>query len=499
MNLYPAIFSRKFLLPVLLLFVAIFIYSLWQRPPDIDDAWIGVDAYTLAKDGYVHTDLMQGINGQEELFVVHHKLLNLHGALFIKTFGFSLYSLKSVSLLYFLIFLGLFYLYTVRWKRIFDTNDLLFSLVLLFAFPWILKYAFLYRPEIMMMTFGFVGFIFLEKYLNTTPNKPWILFVSGVFFGLTMAVHLNGLILASAAFLLLVWNKKYLPVILYGFGVMLAFLIYLYDYTGPDYVDLWMLQFFNAPYLDSLDSGPAWLKPLFNLLGEHMRYFHNFKIIVFSVFLIVSMLLGFKFVYHKEKTMTQFAILVAIMTGVLAVHKSRQYFLLNFPYLIILITLIIRGLKENQISSFRFGKPVGIRSLLLFLLMIFLVSSTFFNIDFSRKKFSTEQNRELAIKYAEGMESTMHVVAPMSFFFDEVEHFKSIQSDLAFIQLQKMDSTVYGEGFLQKAASFDADLIMVEPYYQPMLGIDHLKKGDIIAGYEVIDKTGHSLVFKRLH
>lgn len=92
----------------------------------------------------------------------------------------------------------------------------------------------------------------------------------------------------------------------------------------------------------------------------------------------------------------------------------------------------------------------------------------------------------------------MNVVAPMSFFFDEVEHFKSIQSDLCYIQLQKMDSTVFGEGILQKAATFDAELIMVEPYYQPMLGIDHLNIGDVLADYEVIDKTNHSLVFKRL-
>ena len=134
MNLYPTILSRRFLLPVLVFFVAVFLYSLWGRPPDIDDAWIGVDAYTLARDGRVHTDLMAGINGQEEFFVVHHKLLNLQGAAFIKIFGFSLYTLKSVSLLYFLFFLTLFGFYTTKWKKRFDHTDLLFALVLLFAF-----------------------------------------------------------------------------------------------------------------------------------------------------------------------------------------------------------------------------------------------------------------------------------------------------------------------------------------------------------------------------
>ena len=131
MNLLSIFFSKQFLIPTLFILAAIFLYSLWERSPDIDDAWIGVDAYTLAKDGYVHNDLMRGINKQEELFVVHHKLLNLHGALFIKSVGFSLYTLKSVSLVYFLLFIFLFYFYSVRWKRLFKRNDFLFSMVII--------------------------------------------------------------------------------------------------------------------------------------------------------------------------------------------------------------------------------------------------------------------------------------------------------------------------------------------------------------------------------
>ena len=86
----------------------------------------------------------------------------------------------------------------------------------------------------------------------------------------------------------------------------------------------------------------------------------------------------------------------------------------------------------------------------------------------------------------------------MIFIFNEIENSQRIQCDLCYIQLQKMDSSVYGEGFLRKAATFDAELIMVEPYYQPKLGIDHFSVGDTVAGYLVIDKTDHSLVFKRL-
>ena len=168
MNLLAGFLSRRFLLPLFLIILVIFIYSLWDRSADIDDAWIGEYAYWLAEEGYVHSELMRGINLQEELFVVHHKLFSFHGALFIRIFGFSLYSLKAVSLVYFLVFVILFYFYTVRWKRLFSKDDLLFALFLIFIFPLIFKFSFLYRPEIMMMTFGFSGYILLEKYIESS-------------------------------------------------------------------------------------------------------------------------------------------------------------------------------------------------------------------------------------------------------------------------------------------------------------------------------------------
>lgn len=68
----------------------LYVYSLWQRQPDVDDAWIGEHAYWLVKNGFVKSDLMYGITSQEIRQIVHHKLFTLNGALFVKTFGFSL-------------------------------------------------------------------------------------------------------------------------------------------------------------------------------------------------------------------------------------------------------------------------------------------------------------------------------------------------------------------------------------------------------------------------
>lgn len=497
MNLLSVILFRKYLLPAFIILLLIFLYSLWGRIPDIDDAWIGVDAYTLAVDGHVHTELMRGINNQEELFVVHHKLLNLQGAFFIRLFGFSLYTLKAISLLYFLVFICLFYLYTVRWKLFFNKDDLLFSFILIIAFPWIFKYSFLYRPEIMMMTYGFVGYILLEKYLEPSGNRIWQLFLAGIFFGLTMATHLNGLILVTSAFFLLLWNRKFFAIPVYGFGVLLAFMIYFYDFTGLSYFELWRHQFFDAPYLDSMSIGPFWLKPVFNLLNEHMRYFHNLKIIVFSVFMFFTLITGFRFLYDNYTNLTRFAILVVIITGIFAMHKSRQYILLNFPYLLMLIVLTFKAIREGKIKKYRIGNLKWITNLLVILFIIFVTVSSYYNVDMAIKKFSADQNRELALKYAGSKESNMNIVAPMTFIFNEINNFNQIQGDLCYVQLQKLDSTVYGEGFLKKANDFNRELIMISSNYQELLGISTYNKGDDFENYLVIDKNEEMIVFKR--
>ena len=490
-------YQRKYLLPVISVLILLFIYSLWGRIPDSDDAWIGEYTYWFAKDGYTHSELMRGVTHQEDLLVVHHKLFSFNGVFVIKTFGFSLYGLKAVGLFYFLVFLLLFYLYARKWKKIFDRNDCLFALVILFSFPWIFRFAFIYRPETMMMALGFAGFILLQKYLDDKNSAAWQLLLSGMFFGWAMAAHLNGLILVTAGGVLLLWNKKYFSLLTYGFGVLLAFSVYFYDLTSIQALELWKEQFFHSPSLDGINTNVLLLKPFYNLMNEHMRYFHNPKIIVFSVFMLITLITGFKYLYRHHTNLTRFALLVAIITGMLAMHKTRRYMLLDFPYLVMLITLTFKALKEKKIIRFRLNRPKLVKSILLFSLAVFLLVSTFYNILLSVQKFSPEQNRTLAEKYARGNEKNMKIVAPMTFIFNEIEHFDQIQADVCYVELQKSDSTVYGEGFLEKAYEFDRDLLMISPFFQQKLGINTYQIGDNFKHYRVIDKNEKMIILKR--
>lgn len=501
MNILSRYLISKYLKPLLFLLFALYVYSLWGRIPDIDDGWIGELSYWLAEDGVVRSELMRGVTLQEEKFVVSNKLFVLLGALSIDTFGFSLYSLKSVSLVFLIVFIGLFSQYTLKWKKLFNQEDLLLALIILFAFYWIFKYSFLFRPEMMLMTFGFGAYILLEKYLESGKGKISYLLLAGFLFGITMSAHLNGLILAAAAAGLLIWNKKYVSVVWLGLAALVGFLPYFYDMTTLADLELWRHQFFDSPSLDSLEKGPFWLKPIFNLLKEHMRYFHNLEIIGFSVFMLITLLVGFKYLFKTHSNISRFALLVAVFTALIAMHKSRQYILLNFPYLLIIIVLTFKSLKENTNLSWPVSKENQksiFQKVLFLLLIVFLTISTIFNYQLALQKFNPEQNRILAEKYAGNESSKMNIIAPMTFIFNEIENFNRIQGEICFIELQKADKSIIGEGFLEKANEFDIDLIMLSPFYQNILGVSDFETGVEKKGFQVIDKTDQLLVFKRL-
>ena len=430
--------------------------------------------------------------------MVNLKLFVLNGALFTRIFGFSLYSLKAVSLFWFVLFILLFGLYTTRWQKIFSKYDLLLAMIVLFSFHEMFKYSFIFRPEVMMMTLGFAGFIQLQAFLKRDGGKNGYLYAFGFLFGLTAAVHLNGIIFIAAAIVLLIWDKKFEAVVWFTLAVLPGFSLFFYDMTSASDFSLWKHQFFESPSLDGLNQDTGILKPVFNLFNEHQRYFHDDRVLGFTVFMLLAVLSGFGFVYRKHTNLFRFALLVAIFTGMFAMHKSKHYLLLNFPYLLLLTTLSVKAVKEGKIKTYLFGRPQFISSALATLFFVYLLSANYFNAQLAFEKFSPEENRERAIQYSGQEKGEMNIVAPMSFIFNEIEQFNRIQGVLCYIELQKSDPGIYGVGFLRKAATFNTDLIVVPPYYQTKLGINLLNTGDVIGNYQIIDKTAYALVFKRL-
>jgi len=478
--------------------IILYIYSLWGRIPDVDGAWIGENAYWLAKLGYAKSELMRGITSQDTLTIIHHKLFNLLGALLIKLFGFSIYTLKSISLFFYITLIFLSYQYSVKSTSLLSKKEWALFFVLMSYFPWAFKFSFVYRPEIMITTLGFAAYILLEKTINDKDKRFAPAWFAGILIGLAIATHLNGLVFAASGLFLLIWNNQYKKLLPYSVGVLMAFSIYFYDYFQPGYFSFWYYQFFNSPTVMSAHEFPFLLEPLINILSEHLRYFHDPEIIVFTIFMLFNLTISFRFLYRKHKILTQFTMLMFVFTAMLTIHDTRKYILMNLPFILLSTVLAMKALREGEFSHFYFNvKQKTVYGISFSLMIIYLAVSLGYNIRYSVKKFSPNQNREISIRYAGTNTKEMNIVAPMAFIFNEIEQYNQIQGEVCYTEFLKADSTLTGVKFLEKAESFNNVLLIVTPYFQKLLAIDGYLKGENYGDFTVIDKNDKFVVLKK--
>jgi hypothetical protein len=478
----------------------LYLYSLWGRMPDIDDAWIGEHAYWQALLGHARSNLMTGITMQEDFLLVHHKLLTLQGAAFIKMFGFSLYTLKSISLLYFAIFITVFYLYTVRFKKIFDNSDFLIASILLISFPWVFKYSFHFRPEIMVMTYTFISFILLEKVVKNSHAGLYAV-IAGLLSGLAAATHLNGIIAMGAGLLFLVVRGGKLPAVVFAAGALAGFSVYFYDFSPEHGFSYWWYQFSESPALDQPAHVHILLQPFMNLLNEHMRFFHDPKIAIFSIFTVVTLVGGSKYLYKKHPDLVWYTLLLVLLTAMISVFKTRKYILIYFPFLVIMLTLTIRGFIDNKDMMWHWLRDAvyrNYRRAILLLAVIYLAAGIFYNGRMALQKFSRNDYRELTSRYLPGDQSEKRIIAPMTFIFNEIPYYKSIQGQDSYTEMQETDAGITGEGFLQKASTFDTDHIILTPYFIKKLGLEGLTTGKSFGSYRVVDKNDNYLILTRI-
>jgi len=485
---------------LLLATILLFLYSLINRPPDDDDAWFGEHAYSQSKLGFVKSELMNGITYMNDRFLCHHKLLTLQGAFLINIFGFSVYTFKIISLIYLSIFIILFYFHTYI-KR-FTPLEFWLSLLLFFANNLIFNWSFTFRPEIAVMTLGFISYLFIVKVLNNNQRSYLFAGLGGLFAGLCVSTHLNGLIFPIAGVLLLLWNKKYFQSIVFGFSTIPTILIYFYDFTSKFNLKFWLYQLNNTPSHDRLSDLPFGVSYLMNLLNEHMRFFHSPIEISFSILFIVVFIIAFKHL-KTHLNMMRYLFILIIFIAVFSLHKTSKYIILYLPYLIILTTLSLKHIFSKDNSDTIFFKKINFKIVKLFtltILAIYLIVNTFFNIQVAKKKWSTDENKYLVRTYINENTNKCRIVAPMTFIFNEIDCFKSIQCELCYSEMQKSDKTIYGKGFLNRTNFFKIDYIILSEHFIGIFRMDSISDSEIAASnFQVLLKRKDLMVLKKLN
>lgn len=459
---------------ILILNVLMYLFGLWHRSPDIDDAWIGEPVYWMSKVGYAKSELMHGITSQEVRLLVHHKLFSLNGLVAVKLFGFSLYSLKAVSLVWLLVFCIIFYHYI---RKKFGKDLALFILMLFTVNAFVFQYSFVFRPEIMVMTLGFISWIFLERHIKHIGLPKINALLAGLFAGLSASGHLNGLIFIGAGGLLLFWNRRWSGTFLFAMASLAGFALYFYDFSAEFGFKFWMMQIDNSPALFHSTVLPESLSFITKLLKEHLRFFHSPREIALSVLVIFILFSGFKLMYKVLKQEMRYLLLLAILLALLAVHTTGKYMLLYLPHLLIMAGLALQKLylfrKKNypvigRLSS-RQAWPWA-----LFLGLIYLSVNIGWNVTTIIDKWDTDSNRELTFKFAPSDAAELKVVAPMYFIFNEIENYSRIQADLSFGDMEKAGLDISGPEFFDLMEDYDIDMLFLTPEYVERFGISHL-------------------------
>lgn len=459
--------NTNILLALLSVGVLLFLYSLYQRMPHIDDAWIGEQIYWLNEEGIIKNILMKNYADNQNGLMVYHKAFVYNGLWLIKLFGFSLPVIKSVSLIYLIVFFGGFYYYLVVIHKIIKPWQYLWVVLLLIIEPHIFEFAFVYRPEIMLMTTGFFAYIFIEQSTLLKSRRIKFVLLAAFFSGLSVLVHLNGLIFVFAGGFIFLYKKKFKYLILFLLINTLFVYIYFSHFESFEEFTMW----YN--HMISYDTGKSTdgfsLATIINLLlkisSEHLRYLHGPKEIFLSLFLITTLIFGYKTVKRKLPLVIPFMFVLIFCIGLLSPSKTAKYLILLIPFFAIIALLVIIDVwKMDNQKMVIIPRTFVAQSIFISLVALIIVSFSY-NSQLAVNKFNSNKHKAISDRFVNKPINETRIMAPMVYIFDEIKYYKEIISLMSFNERAKTNPDIMSSNFFTIAEDENIDYIFIDNYY----------------------------------
>lgn len=464
----------------------LYVISLFFREANVDDAWIGEQVYWLNKDGQVKNVLMKNYYHNESGLKIYHKGFVFAGLLMVKSFGFSLMSLKSLSLAMLIIFLAVFYYYLVIYKHYVKPKYFLFILFLILLEGHIYEYSFVFRPELMLMLFGFISFMFMEFYLNGSKYKNIFAFISILFASASLLIHLNGIIIIIATSVLLIRNKKIKPLIVLALGSLIALAFNFWHLESLNDFTLWLQHMLNYQSNNtSTDYYSKIISLLMNPVNEQMRYLHSPKEVILSLILLVSVFAEYSLGKNKDKNLLAFLFSLIISLTIISPSKSAKYLIPLIPFISILfiknIILYWRVKEDKVIIPHKF-----ISSSLSVILILFVCISIIYDVSFSFKKNETEKYSQISEDIIGNSSAKSSILAPMTFIFEEMDNYKEIVGLMSYNERAKTEEGFYSYDFFKRAEKEGFNYIILNENYINKFGLKNLLAKNNSGNYTTI-------------
>ncbi|HRY31888.1 MAG TPA: hypothetical protein P5531_02860 [Bacteroidales bacterium] len=489
-----SLLKTSFLWTVLGVYGLFFLLTLYHRFIQIDENWFGEQAYWLAHEGVVRLKSMPGILGFENQMFLYHKLLVWMGAVLVTLTGWSVFPFKFITLACYLGFFIVFYRFRKENNHSISQQEWLLAVTLLVMIPIMLQQSFTFRPEVFVMTLGFVSFFFLDRYLRMNRKRDVI--PAGIFSGLAFLMTLNGLIFPVAGAVMLLIYRKYRAFLLFSAAAGLISAFFLIDMLQAGRWEIFLYQLnhwptrkFGENYLAS-GMGSFVLNKLLNLASEHQRFFWSDRVMAFSALFWLAYIFNFKYLWRNYKAILIYTTLLILLLNLTGSHIAERYLVFYYPFMA-LITAI--GILRTEGRAIKYLKYAYI---LLLILNIVSLAKQF--------QFVFRENEDAATIHHEiiGRIPEQHpcVFAPWKFIFNEIDNCRVISYQaLQYYQddipeklsqdavLSLLEGT-YGVGYL----ILDADIRRDETH-----AYDWFRKDTVSAGrLELLFDYGQYRVFR---
>ena len=381
--------------------------TLIERRENYDDAWFGELAYFLATEGVIRSDLFADMLGWEEQVLMTHKLLVVLTALWIKIWGFSLWTVKTVALPFLALQVFLFYRYC--------RQSWMLCALLYLTCGVIVRYTFVSRPEIAMAALGFLSWQNLQQFRENGGIR-WLL-LAGVSAGATALFHLQGAVFMSAGAVWLLWARQFRGGAIYSAVAFATFLLYFTDVVYYDAWDAYFFQIANDPATTALRS---FSEKLFNLAEIPKIMVHSGGETPLSLVMLGCLFLRWKSKLHASD-LEKYLLVLALCFAVLANRMVHEYLILFVPFMIAFSAETLYRVASARGSGDAAIFPKTVRWMNV-LVILYLVASVFYEGKLVFRNLQAEALSDRNAKLAQIVgDAPATVIAPQSFIFGNIE------------------------------------------------------------------------------
>lgn len=456
-----------------LLFIGcLLLFGLYQvdKNARVDDNALGENLYFLLKEGVIRSEMMRGYGGLslEVHQTISHKLFLYLAYPFVALTGWSLLALHLFSILCFALLL------LVLWKHFrflipyFPKTDRFFYGCLLLINYNVLYFSGTFRPEALLTLLGFLQFISLQQYLEKRSFAP--LSLSAVLAGCALATHPHGAIFGAAGAVLLLMQKRWKVVPLYGITAALVFSgIYFADILWQGSFSLFQYQTTHDPVIGL--GQKAWYSPLLSLADEHVRLFFNEREIVTTLLFVFAFLFAGRSLWRRMPLTVIYFLGSFLALGLLSYSNSPQYLYLYLPYM---LAVIVAANSIVEASTHK-AKKLFWRLLLAAYAgvhLFFALTHIFRNFSDLHKPSPAARNAAVA-RLLPQPHTQLRVLAYDDFVFNEIKHFQSIRSltVYSFFREAAHLPPMRLPELLAAARRSEVDFILLDASYRERFGI----------------------------